>query len=223
LSPVQGGWVETTLYTFHNTQDDGAYPLAGVTFDSSGNPYGTTKYGGHTKTGGCGTDGCGTVFQLSPQPAGNWTESILYRFRVTEENPSSDVSFDDFGNLYGTMEGDGNGFGGVFKFSPGSRKRIFLFNYQNGANPYAGVLVNKKTGTVYGVTWLGGANGNHGTVFRISQSGERVLYSFCSQHNCVDGDAPKGGGSPVFRNNRLYGTTSAGGAFNQGIVFEIVP
>ncbi|MFZ0230408.1 MAG: choice-of-anchor tandem repeat GloVer-containing protein, partial [Mycobacterium sp.] len=57
---------------------DGSAPLAKLLIDSSGNLYGTTYSGGGT---GCGV-GCGTVFELSPQGGGHWTESILYNFNV---------------------------------------------------------------------------------------------------------------------------------------------
>jgi len=67
LSPVQGGWTEQVLYSFcvagPPTCSDGYEPMAGVTFDSAGNLYGTTTFGG-------GTINTGVLFKLSP-PQGN--------------------------------------------------------------------------------------------------------------------------------------------------------
>ncbi|MGB8909032.1 MAG: choice-of-anchor tandem repeat GloVer-containing protein [Candidatus Cybelea sp.] len=85
----------------------------------------------------------------------------------------------------------------------------------DGAHPTAGLI--DVTGTLYGTTPAGGANGE-GTVFAITTSGkETVLYSFGSGSG--DGGHPAAGLTDV--NGMLYGTTSGGGAGNQGTVFSI--
>ena len=78
-------WTETTIYTFGETPGDGGYPLAALTVGPGGVLYGTTSYGGSgmcPKSEGGGDDGCGTVFQLTPQraPGGAWTETVIYSF-----------------------------------------------------------------------------------------------------------------------------------------------
>jgi uncharacterized repeat protein (TIGR03803 family) len=46
LSPAAGGtWTQKFLYSFQGGSDDGAFPFAGLTMDSSGNLYGTTWQG----------------------------------------------------------------------------------------------------------------------------------------------------------------------------------
>jgi uncharacterized repeat protein (TIGR03803 family) len=57
-------WALAVLHYFTGTPD-GSYPAARVTFDKSGNLYGTTQQSGYTG-GGCGSDGCGTVFMVTP-------------------------------------------------------------------------------------------------------------------------------------------------------------
>ncbi len=51
---------------------------------------------------------------------------------------------------------------------------------------------------------------------------EKVLYSFCSQTNCTDGNGPSGGLISDAAGD-LYGTTSSGGSYNYGTVFELTP
>src|SRR5271156_763778 len=58
-----GSWTESVLYSFAGGTD-GATPYAGVTFDASGNLYGTTTAGGASSAG--------TVFQLA-NSNGTWT------------------------------------------------------------------------------------------------------------------------------------------------------
>src|SRR5208337_1811542 len=79
LSPGEGGsWTETVLFSFNEDtatgNTTGANPF-GLIFDSHGNLYGTTYYGG---SGSSGSTGYGTVFELSPRHGGGWTEKVLH-------------------------------------------------------------------------------------------------------------------------------------------------
>jgi uncharacterized repeat protein (TIGR03803 family) len=228
LSPNAGGWTETVLYnfctdgtTFHCS--DGTGPLAGVTFDQAGNIYGTTQAGG-TPMG----DGGGTVFELSPS-AGGWAETTLmslYQGDNELKKLEGVISFDSAGNLYSTaFSGGTQGFGGVFKLDPQTGTgRQFLFTYLNQSGPAAGVLVDPKTGAVYGTTSMG-----DGTVFEIGRDGKQtLLHLFCQQPNCTDGGGPAA--SPSAYSGNLYGTTVGGGTGNgnpgsigAGVVFELTP
>jgi uncharacterized repeat protein (TIGR03803 family) len=66
----------TTLHSFDST--DGAYAVAGLVQGTDGNFYGTTAQGGNLHL--C-TDGCGTLFQLTPQG----TLTTLYSFCSKDE------------------------------------------------------------------------------------------------------------------------------------------
>ncbi len=63
LAPRNGThWPETTLYHFEGGTD-GRQPEGQLLRDGSGNLYGVTQEGGGT---GCGGQGCGTVFEITP-------------------------------------------------------------------------------------------------------------------------------------------------------------
>jgi uncharacterized repeat protein (TIGR03803 family) len=92
------------------------------------------------------------------------------------------------------------------------------FDATDGENPLAG-LVQGTNGNLYGTTNLGGANGGHGTVFKITPSGTlTTLHSF----DGTDGEDPYAG-LVQGANGDLYGTTQGGGANNDGTVFKITP
>lgn len=109
-------------------------------------------------------------------------------------------------------------------------KTLYSFCVRNhckdGDMPFGGVLKDHR-GTFYGVTSFAGANW-HGTVFKLvfHEDTDRrkleVLYSFCPQSGCSDGDAPN---SPLIMDvaGNLYGTAGSGGANGGGVVFELMP
>jgi uncharacterized repeat protein (TIGR03803 family) len=237
------GWAadkEKALYSFHYAGEgcgsDGCVPYAGLIFDGSGNLYGTTSYGG---AGNCD---CGTVFELSPNGGGGWTETVLYSFTGGSDgqNPSQGLVFDNAGNLfgvtpYGGSQNCGNGCGVVFELqhlSGGwSYSTIYSFTGNpDGAIPDAGLIFDGK-GNLYGTTADGGVNthGSLGTVFELTPNDngnwtESVIYSFGTRRG--NGASPNG---LIFDGvGSLYGTTQAGGQCNSnetgcGIVFQLKP
>lgn len=221
LSPSASGWALTTLYSFcvngngRKICPDGNLPMAGVTFDKSGNLYGTTQSGGAKNS-----QGAGTVYELSPT-ANGWVHNTILAFNPDGgrlQGPSATVTFDPAGNLYSTAS-----FNGVFELMPKTQtERRFLFNINDGSSPEAGVLVDPKNKAVYGTTVSGGTN-NGGVVFKITTSGQETgLYNFCQQEDCTDGKNPYASLIEDAAGN-LYGTASAGGSNNGGVVFEITP
>jgi uncharacterized repeat protein (TIGR03803 family) len=72
---------------------------------------------------------------------------------------------------------------------------------------------------IYGTTISGGTE-NNGVVFKLTGSTESVIYTFCSQANCVDGGEPRFG--PLLDlNGSLLGTTLFGGSANLGVVYGV--
>ncbi|HWY15299.1 MAG TPA: choice-of-anchor tandem repeat GloVer-containing protein [Rhizomicrobium sp.] len=111
---------------------------------------------------------------------------------------------------------------------------VLRFNHTDGANPTAGLI--DVNGTLYGTTAWGPncpkvGTAGCGTVFSIDPTtrAETVLYAFCSQQNCTDGQTPQA--SLIDVNGTLYGTTQWGGAVNCanagylgcGTIFSIDP
>jgi uncharacterized repeat protein (TIGR03803 family) len=81
-------------------------------------------------------------------------------------------------------------------------------------------------GTLYGTTFVGGKskgcdNAGCGTVFSLDPNTgtEKVLYAFCSQPKCADGEFPERDLIDV--RGTFYDTTVAGGAYNYGTVFML--
>ncbi len=230
LAPTNGSWTEAVRYAFQNNGTDGYRPYAVLTLDVAGSLYGTTEEGG---SGAC-SDGCGTVFELTPS-GGSWTETILHSFNDDGTDGiypafGQALIFDASGDLYGTTTDGGSGCGGsgcgaVFELTPsgGSWTETILHNFndngRDGTNPFAGLTFD-TSGNLYGTTAGGGVH-SYGTAFELTPVdgnwAERV-YGF----NGNGGSGPAAG--LIFDGNgNLYGTTSAGGAYNHGTVFEITP
>lgn len=200
---------------------NGGYPAAGLVPDAAGNVYGTTTFRGS----GCAPFGCGTVFKVSS--AGK--ETALYSFCSLSNcadgsYPYGGVVRDSAGNLYGTTyAGGASGAGTVFKVDTSGQETVLhsFTGPPDGYLPFAG-LVMDNAGNLYGTTIIGGTE-DGGAVFKVnSTSGqETVLYSFCSQPGCTDGQLPYA--ALVWVGGFLYGTTEFGGASGAGTVFEVNP
>lgn len=229
LTPeLDGTWTQGVLYSFTGSPD-GANPVAALTFDGTGNLYGTTEYGGGVNEG--------TAFELTPNSDGQWTYSRIYELgffnhvHASGSFPLAGLVSDAAGNLYGTLN-DGWGqwrcCGSIFELIPngdGSWSEKELANgCQVGANP-AGGMIFDKAGNLYGTTW-GDTLYRHyefGTVFKLTPNPDGtwngdILYTFT---NGPDGSHPRAGVTLDAAGN-LYGTT----VFSRpghGTVFKLTP
>jgi len=165
-------WNETVIHRF-TAGPDGGEPWAGLTFDGSGNLYGTTRGGG---TG----NQQGIAFQLVLQPNGKWTKSTLHNFGGNDDGgqPESSVVFDAKGNLYGAAATGGMGRGGtVYQIQLNAPNPSFdvLHGFSgkpDGSFPNSPLLFD-SIGNIYGTTLSSGAgtacgNLGCGTVFKVS-------------------------------------------------------
>ena len=236
-------WAHKVLYRFcaqgGNNCTDGAFPVAGLIRDASGHLFGTTPEGGAA--------GDGTVFELTPPAAGQtaWKHKVLYNFCeqpgcTDGEAPDAGLIQDASGNLYGTTtDGGANDEGTVFELTPPAAgetawTEVVLYSFcaqascTDGERPEARLIRDALSGNLFGTTEEGGAN-DEGTVFELMPPAvgqtvwtETVLYSFCTQSDCIDGESPT---ARLTRDpsGHLYGTTEDGGAFGEGAVFALTP
>jgi uncharacterized repeat protein (TIGR03803 family) len=239
LSPPvsgKGAWTKQIIHAFAASATDGGFPTAGVIFDTAGNLYGTTAYGGSGLACYTSVQGCGTAFKLSPGARGQpWIETILFNFSnngVSGGQVFTGVSFDAVGNLYGTTLGGGpvGTLGAIYELSPppvGQTAWLENIQYFYGTNAYYTViptgLIFDGQGRAYGMTDVGGVAGcgqygaGCGSVFELVPGNPPVtLYSFTN--TAGDGAYPYGN-LVLDRAGNLYGTTEGG----NGTVFEIQP
>jgi uncharacterized repeat protein (TIGR03803 family) len=241
--PPKTAWIENVLHSFTNGTD-GSEPIAGLILDSAGNLYGTNIRGTSSRHG--------VVFELQAPstPGGKWKEVVLHVFQPETGDgamPIGELVGDAAGNLYGVTEyGGANqrlacfnssqhmGCGSVFELSPpttagGTWTETILhsFNYGQGGWPEGGAILDAH-GNLYGTTAGGGATGA-GVVYRLSppatEGGSwtyKVLHAFHPAIESSEGGRPRGA-LALHGRGILYGTTSEGGTYSGGTVFELTP
>lgn len=253
LTPPAGGtgqWTQTVIHRFSSAT--GSSPKGALTFDSAGNLYGATWYGGGDNfcTGDAG--GCGVIYKLSPPPSGTmWTFTVLHQFQhQAGAVPNGGLVFDaNELTLYGTTQNggapahDANDFleGVVFKLrkpAPGHTNWVYsvIYNFDgpstgDGRQPNSGVIFD-AAGNLYGTTLLGGDTGCNasgcGIVFKLAKSGSTWTKSNLHVLNGgTDGRNPYSG-LTIDGDGNLYGTASAGGGSGCfgagcGTVFQFAP
>jgi uncharacterized repeat protein (TIGR03803 family) len=237
LTPPGSGslWAHTVLCSFKGS--NGGNPAARLTFDHSGNLYGTAQSGG-------GVNAFGVVFKLTKPAPGKttWTESVIATFTGAGGNggnPMAGVVFDNAGNLYGTTVYGGGapnpnlsgGLGVVYKLAPPTATThswtpSILLNLGGsyGENPSSDPVFDKQ-GNLY-ITTAGGGASNGGTVVKLtrpaSASGSwtpTLLYSFAY----AKGENPAAGMIFDSKFSALYGTTCCGGKNEEGVVYKLTP
>jgi len=221
---------ETVLYRLKGAPDAAHVLTGNMVLDANGELYGVPYYGGLTT--GCFEPryGCGTVFKLSPNGKGGYTENVVYMFQGGSDGayPYSALIRDAAGDFYGTTEWGGNdgcngsGCGTVFKLDTAGNESV-LYTFTGGSDGEAPgqQLVLDSAGNLYGTASNGGNTACRygcGTVFELDTNGKlTVLHSFKGS----DGAYPLA----LLRDGKghLYGATNQGGRNNFGALFEITP
>jgi uncharacterized repeat protein (TIGR03803 family) len=209
------------LHSFGGSAD-GIGPSSGVIFDEHGNAYGETLGDGNSSC----HDGCGLVYELTPEEGVGWVETILYQFTGGNDGyePNGGLAINAAGDLYGvTRFGGASGYGTAFELTPtaGAWTETTLYSFcaefpdcTDGKEPSSAPLLD-SAGNLYGTA--GDA------VYELSPSPagwtETVLYALCSLPNCTDGSYP----GQLVRDSAgdLFGPAYEGGADLNGAVFEL--
>jgi uncharacterized repeat protein (TIGR03803 family) len=211
------GWTYKGIYGFKGKgYGDGSTPI-GVVVDGAGNLYGTTSGGG--------AYGYGTIFELSPNSSGGWTETVLHSFGSVPtdgQTPEAAPVLDSAGNLYGTTKygtfnlcNDGN-CGVAWELSPPAggtgpwtESIIWNFGLNNDGGNSVAPLTPDGNGNFYGTT--------QGVVFELAPGSagwsETIVY------RGVIGDQ---GGLVFDSQGNLFGTQVFGPS-DWGQVYELSP
>ncbi len=191
---------------------DGQGPYSSIVFDQQGNMYGTAV--------GSGAYNFGVVFELTPNLAGGWDETIVHAFRGQTSDgayPESGVTVGQASTLYGTTQMGGEyGYGTVYEIeaNAGGWTENVLHSFKlsdHVKDPFAGVVQNAA----------GDLFGNGGGVFEmVPENGGWTFTTICSQNICSYTDY---GGLALLNSGILYGDTASGGPYHVGSVYAVVP
>jgi uncharacterized repeat protein (TIGR03803 family) len=230
---------ETVLFSF-STFEGGQQPTAGVVFDSAGNLFGTTSYGGDLSCGDPTSSGCGVVFKIDA----NGNESVFHTFEYLLGDSPGSLTLDSDGNLLGTTNFGGysgpsgwgeiagpcgySGCGVIYKLNQQNQETV-LHRFTGGADgDVPQNLIADSAGNFYGTALQGGAGcdaGNScGTVFKLNGSGNlTILHTFV----VLDNGAGPYGGVIMDSSGNLYGAASSGGNLSDcqtggcGVIYKI--
>jgi uncharacterized repeat protein (TIGR03803 family) len=224
----------TTLANFNLNGSNGAEPGPGLIADANGDLFGTTQQGG--------ANGYGTVFEI--QNTGTAAAPVYASIPITlvsftgtnGAEPLAGLTADANGDLFGTTYvGGANNDGTVFEIQntgtaaapvyASAPNTLVSFNGSDGLEPAAGLIADAN-GDLFGTTYAGGANNSSGTVFEIQNTGTAAAPVYASVPTTLVSFTGTNGAEPdagliADANGDLFGTTYAGGANNDGTVFEI--
>jgi len=201
-----------TLHSFTNGNDGGA-PQGSLTL------IGKRLYG---MAFGGGINNKGVIFSIKTNGTGYDTlHSFGWAIDGYKGSPIGSLTLSASGTtLYGmTIHGGIYGYGNIFSINVNTGyDTLYSFsNSDDGGRPYGNLTLSATGDTLFGMTSSGGLN-NDGVIFSIKANGTGydTLHSF---GYTTDGGSPHGSLTRV--GNVLYGITSEGGQYNDGIIFHI--
>jgi uncharacterized repeat protein (TIGR03803 family) len=179
---------------------------------------------------------------VTASPLRAQTFSVIHNFTgdADGDNPFAGLTIDRAGNMEGTSAGGGSkNAGAVYKLMHSGAgwtvNSLYVFQGSpDGQTPESRVIIGPD-GNLYGTTFRGGSGNcsdgpGCGIVYRLNPPPtfcrsvlcpweETILYRFTGG---ADGGQP-GFGDLLFDSaGNIYGTTTAGGAFNDGVVFKLI-
>ena len=168
------------------------------------------------------SDGLGAIYSLPPD--GNGFE-VVHEFTYTNPGkyPLGDL-VEYGGKLYGlTSQGGISGYGVIFSWDPatGAHEKLHVFDQTNGKNPQGSLTL--YDGKLYGMTSRGGAT-DLGTIFSWDPATNTFtkMMEFPGTYSTdILGSYPTG--NLAVCGGKLYGTTTAGGTNDKGVLFSFDP
>jgi uncharacterized repeat protein (TIGR03803 family) len=222
----------TLLASFNGA--DGQTPVGGLVMDGSGNLFGVTSAGGGA--------GAGAIFELAntgtaTAPTYTASPTLLASFgAVGGQTPSGALIADANGNLFGvTSAGGAAGAGAIFELAntgtalapsyAAAPTTLASFDGANGRAP-SGALYMDAKGDLFGVASAGGAN-DAGAIFELANTGTLATPSYDGAPTLLASFGAAAGSAPLAgliadANGNLFGVASAGGAHDDGAIFELV-
>jgi uncharacterized repeat protein (TIGR03803 family) len=191
--------------------EKGTNPISALTLAQNGKLYGVTRFGGDSNSG--------VVFEYDP--SGN-VYVKKQSFSSTFGTPIGSLVQLPDGKFYGVTESGGNTNEGIlYQYDPATNaitKKIDFAAGTNGSSPSGTLLLNETK--LYGLTNKGGAN-NEGVLFEYDPTNNSLTVK---KHfaGAAAGANPVAGLMKA-TNNKFYGITKYGGAYNWGVIFEFDP
>ncbi|MCK5080095.1 MAG: hypothetical protein KAR09_09125, partial [Bacteroidales bacterium] len=192
---------------------EGATPFGSLMKASDGQVYGIAYEGGSLQGG--------AIYKIDPD---DYSYQVIFSFDYFNTGGLSHGSLIEASNglLYGMAQGGAQLDGVIFAFDPATSSYTVLHNFDDiiyGRRPQ-GNLLEASNGKLYGMTPEGGTN-THGVLFEynISTSSFIKLIDF---ESASFGEAPRGSLIQA-ANGKLYGMTTYGGSFDNGVLFEYDP
>ncbi len=203
LNATQLAFTPNPITTLANVYGAGGY-YGSVVMDGSGNLYGFSN-------------NYGTIFEIA-----KGTETATTLASLNGDVQPSGLTIDSSGDLFGTtLEGGTYGAGDIFELTKGSSTITTLASFTgrtgNGGLP-RGLIVDSN-GNLFGATTYGGTY-EYGTLFELA-AGSSTITTLASFANNTDIGGLPDAGVTMDSNGNLFGTTSSGGAYGGGTVYEL--
>lgn len=208
-------WLQS-VHHFGANAGDPRNPYAGVYEGTDGRLYGTTRLGGNANDG--------TLYAFDPTLA---ALTVLYEIpnNLQGYSPSGAVVENGTGEFLSFCDAGGyTGSGTFFKYdlTAGFEVIAHLEDYQVGANPWYGGVLQASNGKVYGLTDKGGTD-NRGVIFEYDfQMDTIVAVHHFDDFNVTNGEEPVCGLIEA-SNGLLYGMTEYGGVNDRGTIYSFDP
>ncbi len=225
---IQPNGVEVMLYAFtSNGTNDGEHPYSNLI---ETNFYGIDMLLGTTASDGYSNGGYGESYFYEPHSyegasgvmkGGIWGQTPIAALALgTDSENEQDI-------LGTVIAGGASGLGAItlaYAENGGYAYNIYsfagIYNASDGSYPWSAMVLGAD-GSYYGTTLKGGNSTDSGTIYSFAGDQYTQVYNVVYRFSGPDGSQPYGA---VLEDKpgTFFGTTSAGGANNLGVVYKLV-